>query len=510
MKRRLILPFIVLAFVPFIMVLGNSMLIPVFPQLERELNLTQFQVGLLVTAFSIPAGIVIPFAGALSDHIGRKRIMFPALLLYGLGGLGAGFASLWLAKPYGWILAARILQGVGAGGTYQIALALTGDLFQGKERPKAVGILEAANGLGKVISPVAGAALGLLVWFAPFFTYGILAIPIAFAVWLLVDEPKSQRQKQSAREYLDSLKAIFAQKGVPLLAVYLAGAVGLFLLFGMLSFVSDELELAHNLTGVMKGVYLAIPVAVMAACAYAMGIVLQDRDQWLKPVILAGLLLAAAGIAGLSFLTGIVALMVLTSVMGLGIGSKLPALNTLVTGATQADERGLITALYGTVRFFGVAIGPPAFGLVQGLGRMPMFLAGGGIALLALVLIWWLMRPSELLVQDSTDQSPSEQRSTEGAETAETEKGPSEPEGTPGFEERRGFEPLHSPGAVNAPLVPHALLSATEPVKSQRDDRSLQQRAGDFGGARRAGRADRDDETARSRRRERSPDHCPF
>src|SRR5690606_38546402 len=156
--------------------------------------------------FSLPAGIVIPFAGALSDHIGRKRIMFPALLLYGLGGLGAGFASLWLAKPYGWILAARILQGVGAGGTYQIALALTGDLFQGKERPKAVGILEAANGLGKVISPVAGAALGPLVWFAPFFTYGILAIPIAFAVWLLVDEPKSQRQKQSAREYLDSLK----------------------------------------------------------------------------------------------------------------------------------------------------------------------------------------------------------------------------------------------------------------------------------------------------------------
>ena len=66
----MILPFTILATVPFIMVLGNSMLIPVFPQLERELNLTQFQVGLLVTAFSIPAGVVIPF-----QHIrglGRK------------------------------------------------------------------------------------------------------------------------------------------------------------------------------------------------------------------------------------------------------------------------------------------------------------------------------------------------------------------------------------------------------------------------------------------------------
>ena len=95
--------------------------------------------------------------------------MAPALLLYGAGGLIAGFASLWLSRPFGWILAGRILQGVGAGGTYQIALALTGDLFQGPERAKAVGILEAANGLGKMASPIAGAALGLIIWFAPFF-----------------------------------------------------------------------------------------------------------------------------------------------------------------------------------------------------------------------------------------------------------------------------------------------------------------------------------------------------
>lgn len=395
----MILPFTILAAVPFIMVLGNSMLIPVFPELERELNLTQFQVGLLVTAFSIPAGIVIPFAGALSDHIGRKTIMFPALLLYGIGGLGAGLTSWWLDNPYGWILAFRIVQGIGAGGTYQIALALTGDLFQGKERPKAVGILEAANGFGKVVSPVAGAALGLIIWFAPFFAYGILAIPIAFAVWLLVKEPKSGRNKQSAKEYLTSLKAIFRQKAVPLLSTYLAGAVGLFLLFGLLSFVSDELEIKHGLTGVVKGLYLAIPVAVMAAAAYLMGIFLQDRKPWLMPAIVAGLISATIGLAGLAFFTGIAALLILTSFMGLGVGVKLPALNTLITSATQADERGLVTALYGTVRFFGVALGPPAFGLVQSGGRLPMFLAGAGIAAVTLLIVWFLVDPKKVIAK---------------------------------------------------------------------------------------------------------------
>ena len=77
----------VLATVPFIMVLGNSMLIPVLPAIQRALDVSLLQVGLLITAFSIPAGLTIPFAGMLSDHVGRKLVMVPALIIYGTGGL---------------------------------------------------------------------------------------------------------------------------------------------------------------------------------------------------------------------------------------------------------------------------------------------------------------------------------------------------------------------------------------------------------------------------------------
>lgn len=66
------------------MVLGNSMLIPVFPQMKQVMGLTQFQVGLIVTFFSVPAGILIPFAGFLSDRYGRKVIMVPALFVLSL------------------------------------------------------------------------------------------------------------------------------------------------------------------------------------------------------------------------------------------------------------------------------------------------------------------------------------------------------------------------------------------------------------------------------------------
>ena len=99
------------------MVLGNSMLIPVFPQMKQAMGLTQFQVGLIVTFFSVPAGILIPFAGLLSDRYGRKVIMVPALFIYGLGGLICGFSALFMEEPYSLLLAGRVVQGAGAGGT---------------------------------------------------------------------------------------------------------------------------------------------------------------------------------------------------------------------------------------------------------------------------------------------------------------------------------------------------------------------------------------------------------
>jgi len=94
LKKQTAVQFAVLCGVPFVMVLGNSMLIPVFPQMKEVMRLTQFQVGLIVTFFSVPAGILIPLAGFLSDQYGRKTIMVPALFVYGIGGL-----VLWLRSP---------------------------------------------------------------------------------------------------------------------------------------------------------------------------------------------------------------------------------------------------------------------------------------------------------------------------------------------------------------------------------------------------------------------------
>ncbi len=399
MKKKMMLPFAILCAVPFIMVLGNSMLIPLLPDMRSEMDLTLFQVGLIITAFSIPAGIVIPIAGYLSDQFGRKKIITPALIIYGTGGLIAGISALLLTKPYIPIMVGRVIQGIGAGGTYQLAMALTGDIFQSNERAKALGLLEAANGLGKVVSPISGAALGLLIWFAPFFAYGLLAIPIAFAVWFIVEEPQQEDKKKiESSKYLSELKKIFENKGMSLAACFLAGSVVLFILFGVLSYISDLLEQQYNIKGFATGLLIAIPVASMALTSYLSGTILQNKlGAVLKYTILGGLLVVAGAMALIAFVSNIYLLFVALIAMGIGTGAVLPAINTLITSAAETAERGIITCLYGSMRFFGVAVGPPAFGFVTEIGKLPLFLAASGLVIFSIVIAFILIKSKVLL-----------------------------------------------------------------------------------------------------------------
>ncbi|HBK86489.1 MAG TPA: MFS transporter [Firmicutes bacterium] len=364
MKASMRIPFALLCGVPFVMVLSNSMLIPVLPLMQSKMQLTPFQVGLIVTAFSVPAGLTIPLAGYISDKFGRKFVIVPALFIFGLGGLLAGLAASFTSRPFTWILGARILQGLGGGGTYQMAMALTGDIFQSSERAKALGLLESANGLGKVVSPILGSLAGLIVWFAPFFLYPLLAVPIAIGVWIKVNEPRRERQHNSIREYLGQIGRILSSNALSLTAAFLTGLVVLFMLFGLLSYLSDILEDGYTIKGLKKGFIIAIPVLSMAITSYLSGAWLQKQaGKTCKWVSVVGTGLVAIAVIFPAFTTNLYLLLAAATLQGIGTGGALPAINLLITGTADQRERGMITALYGTARFFGAAFGPPVFGL---------------------------------------------------------------------------------------------------------------------------------------------------
>src|SRR5699024_4100103 len=113
-ERRLAI--ISLASVALIMTLGNSMLIPVLTVMEMKLEISKLQSSYIITCYSIVAIIFIPLAGYFSDRVGREKVIIPALLLTGIGGLLAGLASWKMDQAYSMILLGRILPVIGASG----------------------------------------------------------------------------------------------------------------------------------------------------------------------------------------------------------------------------------------------------------------------------------------------------------------------------------------------------------------------------------------------------------
>lgn len=398
MKASMRLSFSLLAAVPFLMVLGNSMLFPTFPKMQSTLHLSGFQTSLVVTAFSIPAGILIPLAGYLSDRYGRKAVMVPALLIFGLGALVAALSITFLAHPYWGLIAGRVIQGAGASGMAQLAMALTADIFRSHERAKVLGLLESANGLGKVVSPVSGAVAGLILWFLPFYLFAALALPLGVLFWLIVKEPKMKRPQRPLRQYLKDASQIFRTKGLAVGAVLVTGALVLFVLFGTLFFLSETLEKRYGMAELTSGFILALPVAALSGTSFLVGNYLQKHARISKVSITLGMLLITAVEVVLVFFShSRMVLFIAISLMGLGGGLVLPCLTLLITSATSPDERGFVTSLYGGARFLGVALGPPIVGWLMGFGDPYVFAVTAALALGSGIFSWVAITPQKLL-----------------------------------------------------------------------------------------------------------------
>ncbi|MFC5611354.1 MFS transporter [Metabacillus niabensis] len=368
--------------IPLIMTLGNSMLIPILPQMKSSLNISQMQVSLTITVFSVVAAFFIPILGYLSDRFSRKIIIIPALILYGLGGLLAGFAAWKFSNPFLWILIGRTLQGIGAAGSMPIAMALTGDLFKGGEQSRVLGIVEASNGLGKVLSPILGSLLGLLIWYSVFFAFPAIVLVSVILTWIFIKEKRNRQAPPPFGKYVRGLLSVFKYEGRWLFTVYLAGSICLFTLFGILFYLSDVLEKTYKIDGVVKGLILAIPLLVMVTTSYITGSKIGKNMLLMKRLIVLGLTLMTISYGLLVLVEKLFPFLLVLVISSVGTGLVLPCINSLITGSVGKERRGFVTSLYSSVRFLGVAIGPPVFTRLLEWSRTGMFLS---VAILTLI-----------------------------------------------------------------------------------------------------------------------------
>lgn len=377
--------------IPLIMTLGNSMLIPILPAMKTALNLTQLQVSLTITVYSIAAAIFIPILGYFSDRFSRKIIIIPSLILTIIGGFIAGLGGSTL-DSYIWLLIGRVIQGIGAAGSAPIAMALTGDLFKGGEQSRVLGIVESSNGLGKVLSPILGSILGLTVWYSVFYAIPVFSLVAVILTWLFIKEKGYRKSPPSFHKYIHGLLNVFKVEGRWLFICYIAGGVCLFTLFGILFFLSDVLEENHDIVGVIKGLILAIPLLVMVSTAYITGSKIRKDLEKMKLWIILGFVLMTLSYSLLAFFISLIPFLVILSISSVGAGLILPCINSLITGSVGKERRGFVTSLYNSVRFVGVAIGPPIFARLMDWSIKGMFLSLATLTFILSLLILLFIR----------------------------------------------------------------------------------------------------------------------
>lgn len=350
-----------LASVPLIMTLGNSMLIPVLPVMEKKLHISTVQSSYIITVYSIVAIICIPIAGYLSDRYGRKKVIVPALIITGIGGLIAGLAAWKMDNAFTVILIGRVLQGIGASGAMPVVLPLVGDMFHREEEASTtLGIIETSNTVGKVLSPILGSALTALIWFLPFLSIPIFSLISVLLIAFLIKTKNDDQEaeKVSFRQYRHEISEVFAAHKRWLIAIFIIGAILMFILFGFLFYLSTILEEKFHFKGVVKGLLLAIPLLALSIASFVTGKKIKDKLRLMKWITFVGIVLAGSSVAVISFMEHFIYLLIIFLVCGVGIGMALPCMDSLITESIDKSIRGAITSIYSSMRFIGVAAGP--------------------------------------------------------------------------------------------------------------------------------------------------------
>lgn len=149
--------------------IGFGIVLPLLPRYADELGASPTVVGLLVASFSLAQLVFAPIMGRLSDRIGRKPVLIVSLFGTAIGSLITGLAgSVWV------LFLGRVIDGA-SGASVSVAQAAAADLAEPRDRPRLMGLLGAAFGVGFVAGPILGSLGALRGPHVPFFLAALIA-----------------------------------------------------------------------------------------------------------------------------------------------------------------------------------------------------------------------------------------------------------------------------------------------------------------------------------------------
>lgn len=372
--------------VTLVAVMGVASITPAFPEVIQYFHITARQVGWLIVSFTLPGIFLTPLTGILADRLGRKVILIPSLVLFGL----AGFACFFV-RDFHWLLLLRFIQGVGASSLASINITLIGDLFNGEERVAAMGYNASVLSIGTASYPAIGGLLTAIGW-QFVFILPILSVPLAVLVLLYLHNPEPVRQT-TLSAYFGNVWRTVNRKIV--WGLFGANVLLFVILYGAyLTYFPLLLRSRLDSGSVIIGGAMSLMSAVTALTSFQMPRINRLLSPKKQLLFASMFYLVAMLILGRSFhWGGIIAGII---VFGLGHGVLIPALQNMLVGLASIRERGAFMSLNSMVLRVGQTLGPLLIGVFYEFGGIrTAFAAGAGIAVLMFLLILILVNPSK-------------------------------------------------------------------------------------------------------------------
>jgi multidrug resistance protein len=360
-------PLVIIFLTVFIDLLGFGIIIPLLPFYAESFGANAFVIGLLGTSFSLMQFLFSPVWGRLSDRMGRRPI-----ILIGLAGSCASYLVLAVADTLALVFVARIVGGI-AGANIPTAQAYIADVTTVENRARGMGLVGAAFGLGFIFGPALGGVLSHLgpsapMWFASALCGGNLA-----AAYFLLPESRTLNPARVTIGRMEALRRALKDRRLVLLAAF-SGFETTFALFSERRFGFTISTIGYLFAFI--GCTLALVQGVLVGRA-----VKRVGEARLIPVAIA---VIGIGIGMVPFAWSVPTLLVAIGTLAVGMGFNGPALSSMVSRLTHADDQGGMLGLASSLASLGRVVGPAWGGfLFDNMGMTSPYLSGAAIMFVA-------------------------------------------------------------------------------------------------------------------------------
>ena len=354
-------------------VTGGSLVGPILPEMLDLKGATHKNIGLALSAYTFCAMVATPLLGPVADRFGRKSVIVPSVMLFGLGGLLITFTrSFWL------VLVWRALQGIGVGGMMNTVVAAIGDMFEEPARSRAMGYRVTVQSLTNATIPFVSGAIATMAWFLPFYIHAAAIILSPLAAWKLKEPAGSGKTQQ----YM--VKALRSLANARAIWLFFSNFMGFVLLYGIVVYMPILVVQQFGLSTLHSGLAISAAAGVSALTAAQSGrvsVVLSEEVRVFLGFIGCGLSHLLVGFAGSYPL-----LLLCMAVWGLGFGTLMPTLNAAAAGLVPTELRAGVLSVFTLLIYLGQTVSPPFFAFfVKDAVVRTSFFAGAAVTLLPLL-----------------------------------------------------------------------------------------------------------------------------